>query len=209
MKQTDQELQESDPELIRYHRYHEIRYHDNRFAEQPPRLTSLEERLQYFSSWFRAKRAVALCLCYINRLRKCVRKKIQPSGETKLEVSILEGAEHEIICSVQVGAFKEEIVTLNKLKLEASEPGSRSFAQQWRASMKVQSSLYKLVPFMDSSGILRVGGRLRRANLSNKKHPIILPRRSHVTKMIIEHYHESTKNQGKVITLNEVRFNIV
>ena len=37
------------------------------------------------------------------------------------------------------------------------------------------------------------------------KHPIILPRRSHVTTLILQYCHEATKHQGSGMTDNEVR----
>jgi len=60
------------------------------------------------------------------------------------------------------------------------------------------SSLYKLDPFLDVNGILRVGGRRTRASLTDDtKVSIILPRNSHVTKLIVKHLHERTHQQGK------------
>ncbi|XP_022790963.1 uncharacterized protein LOC111330386 [Stylophora pistillata] len=74
--------------------------------------------------------------------------------------------------------------------------------------MNMSSSLYKLDPFLDVDGILRVGGRLRHASLKGDvKFPIILPRNSHVTKLIIRHFHARTHHQGKGMILNEVRSN--
>jgi hypothetical protein len=44
-----------------------------------------------------------------------------------------------------------------------------------------------LAPFLDKDNILRVGGRLKDANiLYNKEHPILLPKRHHVTDLIIK-----------------------
>ena len=41
----------------------------------------------------------------------------------------------------------------------------------------ISSSLFKLDPFIESKGILRVGGRLSRSKLtSNEAHPIVLPK---------------------------------
>ena len=74
--------------------------------------------------------------------------------------------------------------------------------------MKRFSTLYKLDSFVDSDGILRVGGCLRRASLTDEiKFPIILPRDSHITMLIAKHFHERASYQGKGITLNEVRSN--
>ena len=57
------------------------------------------------------------------------------------------------------------------------------------------SSLYKLDPFVDDNGILRVGGRLRRANLNDDyKFPIILPKNNHVSSLIVRHFHENVKH---------------
>ena len=71
--------------------------------------------------------------------------------------------------------------------------------------IKKASPLFKLNPFVDDSGILRVGGRLERADESVEvKHPIILPRAGHVSLLIARHYHERN-HQGRGITINEIR----
>ncbi|KAK3724979.1 hypothetical protein QZH41_017459, partial [Actinostola sp. cb2023] len=170
---------------------------------------TLAERVRYFSDWYRAKRAVALCLLYVKRLRDRVRgKQHSNEGTSELKVSDLEAAEHAIIRSVQNDAFKEELATLQKIKQQYADHNNRDFALQRNASMKSQSSLYKLDPFVDANDVLRVGGRLRRANLSDDiKFPIILPRGTHVTTLIIRHFHAWVSHQGKGMTLNEIRSN--
>ncbi|XP_054259832.1 uncharacterized protein LOC128984526 [Macrosteles quadrilineatus] len=51
-------------------------------------------------------------------------------------------------------------------------------------------AVQRLDPFIDSSGILRVGGRLEKAQLPyNAKHPMLLPKNSHLTYLLIDHYH--------------------
>ncbi|XP_022165266.1 uncharacterized protein LOC111030183 [Myzus persicae] len=58
-------------------------------------------------------------------------------------------------------------------------------------------SLAQLAPYVDENGIIRVGGRLRFADIShNAKHPILLPRSSHLTELIIRHYHLSFLHGG-------------
>ena len=96
------------------------------------------------------------------------------------------------------------------MKEEGSDTESRVFAQQRKANMKTCSSLYKLDPFVDVDGILRVSGCLRCASLAEDiKFPIqsILPRDSHVIMLIIKHFHKRTRHQGQGMTLNEVRSN--
>ena len=118
----------------------------------------------------------------------------------------MKGAECTIICDAQIKAFKEEIVVLQKMKQKNADPDSRVFAQQRKVNMKTSSSLYKLDPFLDVDGILRVSGHLKRASLTDDiKFPIILPRNSHVTKLIVKHFHERTHHHGKGMTWNKVR----
>ncbi|KAL3966417.1 Rho-associated protein kinase 2 [Sarotherodon galilaeus] len=51
-------------------------------------------------------------------------------------------------------------------------------------------------------------GRLTHAALHpNVKHPAILPRDSHVSTLLVKHYHEKTYHQGRGITMNELRAN--
>ena len=72
--------------------------------------------------------------------------------------------------------------------------------------MKKASSLYQLDLFLDANGILTVGGRIRRSRLLyGGKHPIILPRKGHVTELIICHHHRTVEHQGRGITHNEIR----
>ena len=180
-------------------------------TQTPPEKSSLAERVEVFSDWHRAKRAVSLCLRYVRCLRDRVRmgKRQNCNEETReVQVSDLESAELAMIRAAQSKAFKDDIRTLEKTKQENDDPNSRVFAQQRKARMKGLSTLYKLDPFIDSDRILRVGGRLKRANLTDEiKFPIILPRNSHITMLIAKHFHERTSHQGKGITLNEVRSN--
>ena len=68
------------------------------------------------------------------------------------------------------------------------------------------SSLNKLNPFVDMYGVTRVGERLKKSNLTDSaKHPAILPRYSHITNLIIRHYHEKVKHQGRGIMMDELR----
>ena len=72
--------------------------------------------------------------------------------------------------------------------------------------MKKSSSLYKLDPFLDEDGVLRVGGRLGKSSVPyDVKYPVILPKKGHVTNLILCHYHQLVKHQGRGITQNEIR----
>lgn len=56
--------------------------------------------------------------------------------------------------------------------------------------LMTRSKLKSLHPFLDSDGILRVGGRLEHSNLSfSAKHPIILSKCNIFCKLLISHFH--------------------
>ena len=94
---------------------------------------------------------------------------------------------------------------MKKLNIQEQKSGEKTVTHENKA-MKKASSLYQLDPFLDANGILRVGGRIRRSSLSyDAKHPIILPRKGHVTELIICHHHQIVEHQGRGITHNEVR----
>ena len=169
-------------------------------AEKVTKSRKEEEKLsfakivEYFSDWYHAKRAVALCQCHIRFLKDRMLKKWCSHEEAQgLNVIDLERAERAIICDAQIEAFEEEIVVLQKMKQDNFEHVSRVFAQQRKANMKTSTVLYKLNPFLDVDGILRIGGHLRRASLTDDiKFPIILPQNSHVIELIVKHFHECT-----------------
>lgn len=68
-----------------------------------------------------------------------------------------------------------------------------------------KSPLAKLKPFVND-GVLRVGGRLDRADLSyDAKHPMKLPGEYRVTEMIILQYHFANGHVGPYQLLAETR----
>ena len=61
-------------------------------------------------------------------------------------------------------------------------------------------------PFTDDEGIIRVGGRIRKAKISfENKHPIILSRESPLSRLIVSYHHDVVKHQGRTITLGAIR----
>ena len=72
------------------------------------------------------------------------------------------------------------------------------------------NKLHRLDPFLDDDddGTMQVGGRLTRSSLPyGVKHPVILPRESHITSLFIKYFHEKVKHQGRGMTMNEIRSN--
>ena len=162
-------------------------------------------RLDVFSDWFKAKKAIAICLRLKSRLRKGTPESHDKTAYRKVNLEEIARAEVEIIRCLQHEHFQEEIATLRKRDV-SGEYVDRKEAKQRNDKLKKASNLYRLDPFLDEDQILRVGGRLRRAELPvDVKHPVILPRKPHVTKLIIRHCHDAVKHQGLGMTHNELR----
>ena len=80
----------------------------------------------------------------------------------------------------------------------------KSLTQDGKVSQ--HSSLKQLDPFIDNEGLLRVGGRVRKADLSDQeKHPLILPPNHHVATLLVQHYHSQVAHQGRHFTAGAVR----
>ena len=61
---------------------------------------------------------------------------------------------------------------------------------------------------MDSDGLLRVGGRLRKSRLSySEAHALVLPKQSNISEAIIQWCHENVAHGGRGMTLNNLRQN--
>ena len=182
--------------------------------------SDIVKRLRRFPSWFKAKMAVALCLKYKRHLRdrvlakkkgsSCLASDEGPVGRkdvnsTRVNVADLEEAEIEIIKHVQRKEFPSEIKSLQGVQ-EKVVYGSRKSDKEKKALFRKTSSLRMLDPVLDGDGVMRVGGRIRKANLPpTLKNPVILPKSSHISSLIISHVHERTHHSGRGITLNELR----
>lgn len=137
--------------------------------------------LTKFSKWNKLVAVVAKVYGFIQKCRK--------AENMMSDVDLLCKAEMVIIRDIQQKFYSEEIENL-----QDSKPLSKN------------SPIQKLDPFIDSEGILRVGGRLR--NLSadaSFKNPMILPAKHHVTTLIVRKLHSDVKHQGRHITEGHIR----
>ena len=160
-----------------------------------------------FSSWYTAKRAVAYCNRFKNQLKYRLKKESKTPLRGPLSLEELRQAELTILKVLQHEHFGDEIKVLKSLDVKG-ECVSREAAKQRNTLIKTSSNLYKLDPYIDDDGLLRVGGRLGKSTMHLElKHPVIVPRNSHLTTIIVRHYHEVTKHQGRGMTLNEIQQN--
>ncbi|GFT11584.1 integrase catalytic domain-containing protein [Trichonephila clavipes] len=73
--------------------------------------------------------------------------------------------------------------------------------------IKVPSKLQSLNVFLDSEGILRVGGRLRLQQTLKfeQKHPMLIPKEHHFTSLVIRHFHRVNFHAGQELVLSLIR----
>lgn len=138
--------------------------------------------IERFSSLRRLTRVIAYC----KRFKKSTqREAIKPWLTAKeIQDSLL-----TCIILVQKRYFEVDIINLKK--------GNRTIKK---------GKLTCLNPFVDEAGILRVGGRLQHAQMTEQmKHPIIIPEKSHFTDLLIADAHEKTLHGGPNLMLNYLR----
>ena len=172
-------------------------------------------RLGGVSSWYQAVKIIALCL----RLKsKCRRREVKKPGKpvtrssTEVEESVLkvtlpelQEAEKTIIRCLQYEHFHAELQILYDLNMTDGEM-NRDQARRRNQALRKTSSLYKLDPFVDQDGLIRVGGRIGRADVPvDVKHPVIIPRKGHLTELSIKHHHLKVNHMGRGMTHNELR----
>ncbi|KAL9974183.1 hypothetical protein ACROYT_G011194 [Oculina patagonica] len=146
--------------------------------------TSLgSERFSRFSQWSTLQGAVAKLITVAQSHSKARVEEEVPS------TLVYEQAKVIILRSVQYEAFRKDIECLKRSeKLPSTSP------------------LANLCPVLDKDGLLRVGGRLNEADISNgERHPLILPKSCHTSELIINHYHGKVQHQGRVFTHGLIR----
>ena len=106
-----------------------------------------------------------------------------------VDVDLLTKAESAILRNIQRKSFGKDIVNFPKSE----------------ESRQKKTALHKFSPFLDSDGIVRVGGRLVNSELDwHLKHPILIPK-SHVATLLIRSSHEKVQHGGRDATLNDLR----
>ncbi|XP_076289808.1 uncharacterized protein LOC143213640 [Lasioglossum baleicum] len=141
-------------------------------------IIQTDEILQRYSCIQKLRRIVAYCLRF-----RTSRRTIGP-----LSIEEIQHANRQIIKLLQSVTFARDIHDLKTGHLSNT------------------SKLQPLTPFLDEQGILRVGGRLQNSTLPfEQRHPILLPRSHHITKLIIRDSHQRNHHAGITATLYDVR----
>lgn len=144
------------------------------------------------SSFLRLKRIVAWIFRFVNKIRPQQFERIEGRYLTRSE---LDRAETYIFSICQKDCFQNEIDIIHSKK-----------------PLSKKNSLLPLSPFIDSNGIMRVGGRLGHAPLPySRMHPIILHGSHHLTKLVIRHEHQRLLHGGATLVNASLcrRFHII
>ena len=132
--------------------------------------------------------------------------KLKVIEETCLPLTVqdLVNAESAILKFVQTSTFGEEIHALKEMENEKNSDKEK-LQKRKKTSIKSNNRIHCLDPFIDN-GILRVGGQLKRTDLPHEtKHPAILPRKSHVTTLLIRHAHKRLGHAGRGHVISSLR----
>jgi hypothetical protein len=157
-------------------------------------ITSVEQsswlqRSQRFSSWRSFVGAIALLRRVARTYHERNQSREPHRGPDSRSVHGYNEAEQFIIGEVQKEFYVKELKCIKN-----------------QTSLPKDSPILKLNPVIDEQGMLRVGGRLSRAEISIKeKHPLIIPGRHHIAILLIRQYHENVKHQGRHFTEGAVR----
>ena len=132
-----------------------------------------------FSKWLKLIHTVAWIVRFAENIRR--READRQIGE--LEPQELKKAEKIIICMPQEECFPDELKSLRN-----------------GCGISSRSSVKSLNPILDTEGLLCVNGRLKLAeNISeDARNPILLPRKHHITRLIIAYHHELKNHEAGV-----------
>ncbi|XP_068704307.1 uncharacterized protein [Montipora foliosa] len=193
------ELTDEDPEIKRTVQLRCLALTNSQEVDVVSRL------IERYSSWEKLRKAIAWILRFkIWFIGRYLRSPAAATGTTSSVLSVEEvcSAEKEIFKHVQRSVFPEVIKALQQL--DQSHP-PREVNSKLKNS-KIPSSMRKLHPQLDDSGILRVGGRLENAQVNYEiKHPIIMPYRHRVTELIILQHHQQVGHLGQEYVLSSLR----
>lgn len=141
-------------------------------------VRTMPELATRYSSWRRLLRVTAYLLRVLPRNRRTGRP---------LHADELENARQCWVRIAQANEFDDVAQTIDD-----------------SASLR-RHKLTKLNPFVDENGVMRVGGRLKNANVAyEERHPAILPTKNAITELIVWDAHERAFHAGPQNTMGRL-----
>ncbi|XP_055711552.1 uncharacterized protein LOC129806804 [Phlebotomus papatasi] len=146
------------------------------------------EIINQYSRFTKLVRVLAYCKRFIHNKFLCKRDNSERITGP-LTVDELHNTKLQIIKASQQQSFPEDIHHLKQGK-----------------ELSKASRIKSLAPFLDEEGILRVGGRIHKANLNyEQKHQILLHDKHHLTDLIAEKHHAENLHGGHQLVLASIR----
>lgn len=187
---NDHELWWNGPNWLREKHVHIERAHGNDSTSLPEEKTIVSNVacvemtiLPIKKTYTALQRIIALCLRFISN---CKMKKRNGAPITADEYR---RSSYAITYAVQRECFTSDINRIMKGK-----------------ELKENSAMRKLNPFIDETGLLRVGGRLMNAALKHDaKHQLLLPYEHFVTQLLIKKVHIECMHGGPMLTESLIR----
>ncbi|XP_065084609.1 uncharacterized protein LOC135706865 [Ochlerotatus camptorhynchus] len=146
-----------------------------------------------FSKWERLLRAIAYAHRFVSNCRRKSKKQLPITGCLSKEE--LQKAENSLWIVAQATSYPDEIAVL-KLR-----QGNQ------KKHIEKTSPIYKLSPFLDHLGVMRVDSRIGAVPYVTHdfKFPIILPRNHRLTTLLVDWYHRKYLHANQETVHNEVR----
>lgn len=162
----------------------ELKVHSLLSAANNTADNSLFINFNKYSNFNKLSRIFAYVLRFINNCNKNKQRYSGPINSDEINNSVM-----LLIKFSQLQSFSFEIGLLKQ-----------------RKTLPHKNKLLQLTPIIDSNDILRVGGRLENSNYNfDKKHPIILNSKHHLTKLIMINEHIRLFHAGQQLLLASVR----
>ena len=143
----------------------------------------IEELVLKTSTWIKLKKVMAWILLAKLKFLSLIRTYSisHLSKFHQLTKELLVEGEAKILKTVQEKAYSAEIKAIKKSN-----------------TVLKGSPLFKFNPVLTSDGLIRIGGRIDKANVSyDMRHLILLPKQSRLAQRIIREAHQKVSHEGK------------
>ncbi len=168
--------------------------------------------LSYFSDWTRLLKAVAWYQKFgdILLIFAAKRKELVANIHTRAHHQKVTSQLHVLratlsgqhLSTKDLGRAEKAVVAFTQRQAFPNEMAKLKTPPNY---VQRKSTIYKLDPSFQN-GLLRVGGRLSNARMSESmKHPIILPKQSHISNLLLRHIHERYGHCGRNYVLAQLR----